>query len=80
MWHTGDGMGWWMVFGGVMWMTLWVAVIYFIVKASGGWRASSPEGPSRDEALEIARRRYAAGEISKDQFDELRRDLMSNAA
>ncbi len=83
MWHTGDGMGWWMVFVGLMWLTLWVAVIYFIVKASGGWHASGPVAPTRetrDQAIEIARRRYAEGEISKSEFDELRRDLMSNAA
>lgn len=30
---------------------------------------------SQDSALEILRRRYAAGEISKEQFEEMRRTL-----
>ena len=31
--------------------------------------------PSHDSALEILRRRYAAGEITKDQFEEMKRTL-----
>ena len=30
---------------------------------------------SDDEALEIARRRYANGEISREEFEQLKRDL-----
>jgi uncharacterized membrane protein len=30
---------------------------------------------SHDEAVQVARRRYAAGEISKDQFDEMMKAL-----
>jgi len=73
MWHTGEGMGWWMAFGGLLWLLMWGALIYVIVKVSGGWS-------TRSEPLEIARRRYAAGEITKAQYDELRGDLTSRAA
>ncbi len=31
--------------------------------------------PSQDSALEILRRRYAAGEITKEQFEEMKRTL-----
>jgi uncharacterized membrane protein len=33
--------------------------------------------PPRDEALEIARRRFAGGEITKKQFEEMRQTLGS---
>lgn len=31
--------------------------------------------PDDDEALEIARRRYANGEISREEFEEIKREL-----
>jgi len=31
--------------------------------------------PSHDNALEILRRRYASGDITKDQFEEMKRTL-----
>jgi uncharacterized membrane protein len=31
--------------------------------------------PGPDSALELLRRRYAAGEITKDQFEEMKRTL-----
>lgn len=80
MWHAREGMGWWMVFGGVLWLMVWGAVIYLIAKASGNWRYADRRVTSRDEPVEIARRRYAAGEITKEQYERLRSDLMSRAA
>jgi putative membrane protein len=69
-WH--DGMGWWMVFGGVFWLLLLGAVVYLIVSAAA-------RGPSRGEgspdAREIARRRYARGEIGREEFERLMKDL-----
>lgn len=81
MWHAREGMGWWMAFGGLLWLMVWGAVIYLIVKASGDWRHADRGGTSRgDEPVEIARRRYAAGEITKEQYEQLRSDLVSRAA
>ena len=31
MWHAGDGMGWWMVWGGLMMFLFWGAIIALIV-------------------------------------------------
>ena len=73
MWHSGDGMGWCMVIGSVWMVFFWIAIawLFFRFVARGEGPASSPG----DSALEIARRRYAAGEISREQFEQLRRDL-----
>jgi hypothetical protein len=43
MWHTGEGMGWWMVFGGALWLLFWAAVAYVVVQFSRG-RVSEGRG------------------------------------
>jgi uncharacterized membrane protein len=35
----------------------------------------SSQAPREDSPLDIAKRRYARGEISKDEYDRLRGDL-----
>lgn len=73
MWDMHDGMGWWMVFG-MLWMVFfWGAIIWAIVW--GITRTTGGDGRRDDTPLEIARRRYARGEITRDQFEQLRRDL-----
>ena len=77
MWF-GDGMGWWMVFGGVWMILFWAAVIGLVVwlvirlTRRGG---TSDRGDGRRTPLEIARERYAKGEISREEFEQIRKDL-----
>ena len=75
MWHSGDGMGWWMLFGSV-WVVFFSAVILwvFVRLLSYGGAAVGKQGES---PLDIARRRYASGEINREEFEQLRRDLAS---
>jgi putative membrane protein len=71
MWHEGTGMGWWMLFGGLLWIIFLATVIYVIV-----WFIQGARQPRRDvSAIEIAKRRYASGEIDKAEFDRIRHDL-----
>ena len=76
MWDGHDGMGWWMLFGSVWFVLFWGLIIWavysVISKLSGG---QSNQGSREGSPLDIARRRYARGEITKDQFDQIRRDL-----
>ncbi len=77
MWHAHDGMGWWMVFGSVWVVLFWVLIAWLIysVFARGG-RGS--EERRRDETpMEIAERRYASGEISREEFEQIRETLRS---
>lgn len=55
----------------------YVAYRFGQLKANGAETSRSPgsRGEREDHALEIARRRYAQGEISREEFDALRRDL-----
>jgi putative membrane protein len=48
-----------------------IVAVRWLVPTSDG----SPRGRSRDDALEIVRTRYARGEISRDEFDRLQREL-----
>ncbi len=88
--YRGGGYGWgmmgpWMMggfgfpfFGGLMMLIFWVLIIVGVVwliqaLARGGQSPFSP--PSYESPLDILRARYARGEITKDQFDQMRRDL-----
>ncbi len=69
----GCGPGWgWMVGGWIMMIVLWglviVGVVALIRMASGSH--SAPDTP-----LEILRRRYARGELTKEQFEEMKRNV-----
>ncbi len=54
---------WVLIIAGAVWLVLWLA------------RRMGVVGPARESPLDIARARYARGEISKTQFEELERDL-----
>ena len=73
MWHAGDGMGWWMLFGWLWFLLFWGIIVWVV------WRVATPEGRARSEeasALEIAKRRYARGEIDEREFEQRRRALL----
>jgi putative membrane protein len=68
------GMGIWMLLGTVFWILLIVGIVLLVVwvvqKAMGG-------GAGRTESvLEILKKRYARGEISKEEYEEKKRDLL----
>jgi len=82
MWHTGDSMGWWMLWGGLMMVFFWGAIIALIVWAvqslsqrDGGQTQRGGATPPVRTPLEIAKERYARGEISRDEFEQMKRDL-----
>ena len=75
MWHAYDGMGWWMVFGMIWMVVFWGAIVALIVWGVGRATGGSSESRDRESPLDIARRRYANGEITREQFDQFRHDL-----
>ena len=74
MWGWHEGMGWWMGFGGILFILFWGAVITLIIwgirRTTGRDNTSEKNNP-----LDIAKERYAKGEISKEEFDKIRKDL-----
>jgi putative membrane protein len=73
MWHSGDGMGWWMVFGSVWMVFFWALIIWALVRLFS--RGETADGSHRESPLDIVRRRYAGGEISREEFEQLQKDL-----
>jgi putative membrane protein len=76
MWFWGEGMGWWMVFGGIMMVLFWGGIIVLVVwgirKLTGG---GSQETGQRPTPLDIAKERYAKGEMSREEFEQVKKDL-----
>lgn len=71
MWQWNDGwhsMGW---FGWSMMVIFWTLVVYAVI---WGFRSRGNQS-TRDEALSVLERRYALGEIDREEFEERRRVL-----
>ena len=78
MWWHHEGFGWFALFGGLLWLILWGTIIYLIVSLVSSGRDHRPHddrGPREEDPLDIAKRRYAKGEITKEEFDQIRKDL-----
>ena len=76
MWHAGEGWGWWMLFGWAWMIVFWGLIIwgvYTLVSRLSGPRDGA--GQSRETAQEILERRYASGELTHEQFEDMRRRL-----
>ncbi|MEN6521876.1 MAG: SHOCT domain-containing protein [Armatimonadota bacterium] len=73
--------GWWGVW--LMWIFMilfWSLIIVAIVLlirwlASRPFIGAQPGGLGRESAIEILKKRYAQGEITREQFQEMLRDL-----
>lgn len=73
MWGAHEGMGWWMLFGGVFWLAL-IGVVAYLVTSAFARGPRTLEGQP-ESALDIAKRRLAAGEISQEEYERLRDTL-----
>ena len=68
-----EGMGWWMVVGSVWFVLFWGLIIWAVVSLTTRREVGSAAGPPT--ALEIAKARYARGEIGREEFERLKTDL-----
>jgi uncharacterized membrane protein len=64
-------MGWWMLFGGLLSVVFWGAVIYLLVALV----RETPRAGRGEEPIEIAKRRYASGEIDEAEYERIRHAL-----
>jgi putative membrane protein len=69
-WMWGLGMG----FGGLVMLAFWGAVIVgviLLIRSVG----AAPGGPAQSTPLDVLKRRYAAGEVTREQYEQMRKDL-----
>ncbi len=68
-WGMGFGLGWVAMI--IFWALLVLGIVYLIKMFAG-----SPKGANKEEtAIDILKKRYAKGEISKEEFDKIKDDL-----
>ncbi len=74
---NGYGFGWWgMILGAVIMFAFWAGIIALVVWGIRSLSRHSSEHSTPGQApLDIARARYARGEITKEQFEQLKKDL-----
>lgn len=72
------GWGWGMGFGWIFMILFWALIILGIV-ALAKWllSAGNPGSSASKQPLDILKQRYARGEITRDQYEQMRRDLES---
>ena len=73
MWYYSNGMGWWMVFGVVLMIIFWGGLIGFAVWGIRRWIRHDSIG--KGDHMEIAKHRYAKGEITKQEYEQIKKDL-----
>ena len=74
--YGGHGMG---IFGGLFMLLFWgLIIVGLVLVVRWLWdhtRTTGGQGGA-ENPLEILKRRYAKGEINKEEFDRMKRDLM----
>ena len=72
MMHYGYGGG--MFMGMLIFLILIVGIVYFVVM---GTKSKGQPGVPDEKPFDILKRRYAKGEITKDEFERMKKDLES---
>lgn len=59
----------------IFWVLIGVGVFFLVKYLAGSGQTSQVPATTGESALDIAKRRYANGEITKEQFEQLKQDL-----
>jgi len=74
MWFMHEGIGWWWVFGGIWMILFWGGLIALVIWGISRLTRRGSFG-EKQTPLEIARERYARGEITREEFEQHKKDL-----
>jgi putative membrane protein len=77
-WPYGYGhmgmMGWGMG-GFVMWLVIIILIVILVYFLARSPRSILPAGRDEETPLQILKKRYAKGEITKEQYEQMKKDL-----
>ena len=68
-WGMAFGLGWFATI--VFWALLILGIVYLVKMIAG----SPKRGDKEETAIDILKKRYAKGDISKEEFDKIKDDL-----
>lgn len=73
MFHNGfmGGMG----YGWVFWIAIIAFIVFLVIRFTNENKSNRDIGTGQS-SLEVLKKRYAKGEISKDEFDRMKKDIM----
>ena len=72
MMNSGYGYGYGGIFMGILIIIVIGVVVYFIIQST---RAKTSGGPLQETPQDILKKRYAKGEISKEEYERMKNDL-----
>jgi putative membrane protein len=76
MWNGFGGMGWgWIGLGVVHMLLFWILVILGIVLLVRLLAGTAPPPANGGRALEILKERYARGELTREQYEQMKKEL-----
>lgn len=79
MWEIHDGWGWWMVFGWVWMLVIWGLIVWGIYALVTYPERRRESGQTAErEPLKVLEARFARGDITADQFQEMRKLIERN--
>ncbi len=64
--------GWWMIF---FWIIIIIGIIFLVKWLVAQGRPDSKTAPTEESPLDILKKRYARGEITKEEFEQKKKDL-----
>ncbi|KAA0256886.1 SHOCT domain-containing protein [Deferribacter autotrophicus] len=72
----GYGFGFMGIFNMIIWLVILIAIIYALIYLIKGFTShSNIKESSSHEALKILNQRYAKGEITKEEYIDMKRDI-----
>ena len=76
MWEWGMGMGWfWMLIFWSLIIGITVAVVYVLLNSRKHNQASQNSNLTQSNAVERIKERYAKGEINREEYKQIMKDL-----
>ncbi|RJQ48343.1 MAG: SHOCT domain-containing protein [Nitrospiraceae bacterium] len=69
-WGMGFGFGW--IFMILFWVLVILGIVFVVKLVAGGFKSEKKE----ESALDILKKRYAKGELNKEEFEERKKDLL----